>query len=387
MIQRAKLFFAHHPAIFIILLFSSLIMSTSKALLAQDKPQVRIGGALRFNYNLSTWKPDQMSRGGDFGYDLFRVNAKVAYKGFHLDAEYRFYSTDFGGGMLKQGWIGYEIDSINSLHLGLTQVPFGIQQYNSNNWFFNISYYIGLEDDHDMGIKYLRNTEKYELQLAYFKNAEELRFGNDSPHSYSRYSYDVTGRNKEVHQGNAKFKYRFGKTNNSSISASVMVGGLYNLVTKKFGNHNAFALAYEGQFGQFTLKGQVATYAINPNDSIAYVNVIEMGAYGAPYNVASKGELYTVSTAYGFLIKRGFLDRITVYNDFGIIQKRESEFGSSVMNVTGALFQAGYIYTYVDFALGYNQAWLGPVWTDAFAQGDPNAKFHLRFNINFGFYY
>jgi hypothetical protein len=49
--------------------------------MAQDKPEIKIGGALRYNYNMSSWKEGQKKRGGDFGYDVFRVNAKGAYKG------------------------------------------------------------------------------------------------------------------------------------------------------------------------------------------------------------------------------------------------------------------------------------------------------------------
>jgi hypothetical protein len=39
----------------------------------------KIGGALRYNYNMSSGKKAR-KRGGDFG-DVFRVNAKGAYKG------------------------------------------------------------------------------------------------------------------------------------------------------------------------------------------------------------------------------------------------------------------------------------------------------------------
>jgi len=67
------------------LMFSSLLGFC----LEQDKPKIKIGGALRFNYNISSWKPDQVKRGGDFGYDVFRINAKANYKKLSLNAEYR----------------------------------------------------------------------------------------------------------------------------------------------------------------------------------------------------------------------------------------------------------------------------------------------------------
>jgi len=58
--------------------FSSVIFSD---LTAQKKPEVDLGGALRFNYILSSWKPEQKKRGGDFGYDMFRINAKALLAG------------------------------------------------------------------------------------------------------------------------------------------------------------------------------------------------------------------------------------------------------------------------------------------------------------------
>src|SRR6056297_1628215 len=84
----------------------------STNLMAQESPEVDIGGALRFNYNLSSWKPEQKNRGGDFGYDMFRINAVAAYRGIYVNAEFRHYSEAFGGGMLKQGWFGYKFDEI-----------------------------------------------------------------------------------------------------------------------------------------------------------------------------------------------------------------------------------------------------------------------------------
>ncbi|MGX1023777.1 hypothetical protein [Psychroflexus sp. MBR-150] len=66
-----------------------LLFINPSIILAQDKPVVDLGGALRYNYNLSSWKSDQKERGGDFGYDVFRINTDVEYRGIRLQAEYR----------------------------------------------------------------------------------------------------------------------------------------------------------------------------------------------------------------------------------------------------------------------------------------------------------
>jgi hypothetical protein len=61
-----------------------------------------------------------------------------------------------------------------------------------------------------MGVKFT-HTDKNGIIVSFFKNAEELRFGNNSDVSNSRYSYDVASidldgdgvldlRNKEVNK-------------------------------------------------------------------------------------------------------------------------------------------------------------------------------------------
>ena len=364
------------------------IAAITNSVYAQEDPEVSVGGALRFNYNLSSWKPEQKNRGGDFGYDMFRINANAAYKGIYLNAEYRFYSEAFGGGMLKQGWFGYRFSEKDELQLGLTQVPFGIQQYNSNNWFFNLSYYVGLEDDHDMGIKYIHLGENTEYHLAFFKNAEELRFGNDTEISPSRYSYDVAGRNKEINQFNGKFVYKFGGDVLQRIGVSGQYGSLYNLDSEEKGDHYALALHYEATYHNWNLKAEAMNIAHNPaNTSGNSREVILMAAYGAPYEVAADFNMYTLTLARNVPVDWGPVSALQFYNDFGYMQKQEDNFEDSAMNVTGVLVTAGNIYTYIDYAAGLNHSWLGGNYIDDFSRGTAGAKWEARFNINIGYYF
>lgn len=85
----------------------------------EEKPYLKLGGAVRFNYNLSTWKEDQLERGGDFGYDMFRINVESRYRNIKLNAEYRQYSQAFGGGFLKQGWFQYDFSERSQIQVGL----------------------------------------------------------------------------------------------------------------------------------------------------------------------------------------------------------------------------------------------------------------------------
>ena len=378
----------------------STVYAQEKESEAPEKPQVTIGGALRFNYNLSSWKDGQKKRGGDFGFDVFRINAKAKYKEVKLNAEYRLYSKGFGGGMLKQGWIGYDFSKQNNLQIGLTQVPFGITQYNSHSWFFGLNYYIGLEDDHDMGVKFTHKGKQWQYAFAFFKNAEELRFGSNSDVSDSRYSYDVASididgdgildlRNKEVNQINGKVNYIFGnKKRKHKLGASLQYGGLYNLETEETGNHYALAAHYELEVGNFDLKAQISTYKYNAKNSAGEpTDIIAKTAYGSPYLTASEATTYTFGIAYSIPVDWKPISSLQVYNDFGFMDKAVRSFEDSFMNVTGVFVTAGNVYTYLDFAAGKNQPWLGPVWTTALANGTPNANWEMRFNINIGYYF
>ncbi|GAB3008404.1 outer membrane beta barrel protein [Cyclobacterium sediminis] len=372
----------------ILLSFIFMVETTLYTADAQEVPEVAIGGALRFNYNLSSWKPAQKRRGGEFGYDLFRINAKAAYKGINLNAEYRLYSNAFGGGMLKQGWFGYHFDETNEIQLGLTQVPFGIQQYNSNNWFFNLPYYVGLEDDHDMGIKYRHTGDKVEYQLAFFKNAEETRFGNTTEITHSRYAYDVAGRNKEFNQLNGKFIYKFGKQLKHRLGVSGQYGRLFNLDTEETGNHYGLAIHYELTYNDWNIKTEAMNISNNPANAAGISrDEISMAAYGAAYNVAADFNIYTFTIARNIPVEWDPISSLKIYNDFGYMQKKKEDFDDSIMNVTGLLITAGNIYTYIDYAAGLNHSWLGGNFVDDFSRGTPEAGWEARFNVNIGYYF
>lgn len=238
-----------------------------------------------------------------------------------------------------------------------------------------------------MGIKYVYTDKHWEFALAFFKNAEELLFGSDTEVTDDRYAYDVAGRNKENNQINAQFFYKWGNSVKQKAGASAEFGQLYNLDTKRNGTHFAFAAHYELYWKKLSLKSQIATYAMYPKNTLGETNsTVEMTAYGAPYIVASKANIYTIGAGYTFPVKWGPIKSIQIYNDFGWLQKWNKSFHDSFQNVTGCMISSGPVYTYIDYALGKHQAWLGPDW-DAFGPGLGSNSWHARFNINVGYYF
>lgn len=372
-----------NKARFLVLLF----VIFSLTIYSKDSSHIRLGGALRFNYNYSDWIDEGKKLGGVFGYDVFRLNATGGYKDLIFDAEYRYYAPASGGGMLKHGWMGYRFNSEHQVQIGLNTVPFGIMPYNSSNWFFSINYYLGLEDDADMGIKYSYLNDDWSLDVAFYKNSDILAFHSTDGIVTSRYGYDIAGRNKEVNQGNLRIARRWGGLFLHEIGASAQIGGIYNIDTREIGSRSAFALHYVLKHDGWNLKVQFSSYKMSPKNQDNINDQVEMAAYGANYNVASKADTYTLGVSYNLPVNKNILDDITFYNDIGMMKKDVSQMKSSYQNVTGMMLAMGPIHAYLDYATGKNHAWLGEEWTNAFAEGGKTNKWSARLNLNIGYYF
>ena len=239
----------------------------------------------------------------------------------------------------------------------------------------------------DMGIKYLYQGDTWDFTLAFFKNADELLFGSDNETSDDRYGYDVAGRNKEINQFNGQAFYKFGESTRQRLGGSAEFGQLYNLDTRKNGTHYAFALHYELTTQKVSLKAQLTTYAMNPKNGEGDDNeLISMTAYGAPYLVAAKANMYMLGAGYTIPVNRKFLKKIQVYNDFGWLDKQNNDYKDSFQNVTGCMLDGGPVCIYVDYALGKNHGWLGPDF-NGFGTGGESDSWHARFNVNVGYYF
>jgi len=362
---------------------------TDSSQVAKPKFETKIGGALRFNHNYSTWKPNQVKPGRDFGFEVIRLNIDAQYGRWGLHVDQRFYAQGFGGAFLKYGWFQYELNDNSHLKAGLLPAYFGVQQFNSHSWFFQLPFYLGFEDDHDMGASYSLRKGKVELDAGFYKNAEELQFSDNSPISDARYNYDFAGENKEVNQVNLRFNYILDKDKNHRIGTSLQYGGIWNIETQNIGSHGAMAIQYEGRVKRWNLKAQALSYDNRPENTPGMSrDVIAMTAYGAPYNTAARADIYSVGLSYTQPIKNSqSFQSIEIYSDYSYMDKSVAEWEDTQMWVTGLLISAKPMYIYIDHARGLHQPWLGPQWTDALSTGDPSNSWESRTNINLGYYF
>ncbi len=138
----------------------------------QKEPEssVNFGGAVRVNYTYEDYDDDNADRGGDFDFDLFRIDVSGNYQDLIFSAQYRWFEYM---NVIQHAWIGYNFDDKQQGKIGVTQVPFGMLTYASNNYFFSSNFYLGLEDDHDMGLNYTYKGDNNQIDFAFYKNDEQ----------------------------------------------------------------------------------------------------------------------------------------------------------------------------------------------------------------------
>ncbi len=386
----------------------------------EEEDYLRIGGALRYNYVFTRYEGETFPLGtalrNDFTWDTWRLNFEGQTKGILLSFEYRFYPT-FNTHFIHHGWLGYNFTDKDQLQLGVSQVPFGNLKYASHSWWFQTPFYVGLEDDYDIGIKWRRQMPKWDFHLAWYLLAEPR--GTSEPTfgalSAARYSYDVVPVPGESNLERNQFNLRAVRhIQNTSLGISLQRTGIFNLATENKGNQFAGAIHLDGTYNRWNLNTEYVYYKYSnvENDLGEALDVVQMGAFGfGTYDVAAEASMYVIGLSYSIPVKWGPISNITIYDDYTYTQKHqtlelngvETDFQPTQQNVLGALITAGSIYTYVDLAMGQNHPWITndfggtdlgtgnpEVYNEPLTNTnlpDENPAWNLRFNINLGYYF
>ncbi len=399
------------------LLFTTFLLFTFIFAQSEDnKDGIKFGGAVRYNTLWTNYESGANNLNPQMTWDTWRLNMDGSLSGIDLSFEYRFYPTS-GTHFIHHGYLGYTFSDDIYMKLGVSQVPFGISQFASHSYFFQGAYYLGLEDDYDMGIKFDFNlSEKMELSLAYYRQAEpegprfdgDVTFGNAGP---GRYSYDIVpgmgayvnsngepvmtqASLRELNQGNARLIYHINKNVEAGLSAQV--GGIYNSVLDKSEIGTAFAAHLVGDFGRLNIKLEYVDYNYRAKaDDGQHLDVVQMGAYGFLYDggegytggVAAKGAIYMAGIAYTIPVKFRPVSSIQPYVDYALIDKANENFHNTQQLVPGFLISAGPVFAYVDYPMGKNQPWFTESFGKGLGSGVENPDWNKRFNINIGYYF
>lgn len=347
-------------------------------------PELNIGGALRLNYSYKDYDDQNKDRLGDFGFELFRLDADITYKDIFLLVEFRWYS-DFNA--IRRGYFGYRVTDQTSFQIGIHQVPFGMIPYASHSFWFNATYYLGFEDDYDAGIKIIHDNQQWNLQAAFYKNPEYT----DSER-YGRYSFDLVTdeiqTNEEINQFNlrAVYKWRLNDHFLMNVGASAETGQIYNKTTEKKGSRHAIALHSNMFYKKWNFQLQWINYEFNPENPEGLSDkTVQFGAFMFPFLVSSKANVYSLNVAKQIDINGKYLDHIKLYLNTSMVEPKIDFGSSSKQIVIGTTLIKRGLYAYFDCIFGQNMWFSGGPGIGLSHPEDQN--WNSRLNINLGYYF
>jgi len=353
---------------------------------AAKDASIKVGGAVRFQYGIKDYDEDDKDRGGDFDFDVFRLDFNGTIGDITLSAQYRWYQYMDA---VHHAYVAYQFDENWQGQVGITQVPFGNLTYNSNSFFFSTNFYVGLEDDYDAGLSFIGDYDKHDIRIAFFKTDEMGGIDGYVGDKTGRYSYDIVGtRNPgegiydSPQQGladdstfNLRYAYKF---DSFEVGASLLSGGIEG-EDGNAGDHNAYAFHAKGNIDNFGVMFQYTDYEYDLDDGSDFVTV---GAYAFYDTIPASATIYNLNLSYSLPVEIGPITNLTFYNDYNLMTDKSGDLKEdTMMNVTGVMVTSGNLYTLIDFAIGQNQPFLG-----GSLAGDSDET-NSRLNINFGYYF
>ncbi|MEA5445111.1 hypothetical protein VCB98_04660 [Gammaproteobacteria bacterium AB-CW1] len=364
-----------------------------------------LGGAAWLNFEYSSFNDQQKDRLGDFRFDLIRIEARGSSGPWEISAQYRWYEYM---DVIHHAWIGYELESGAQIQTGISQVPFGLQPFASHSYWFGVPYYLGFEDDYQAGIKYVNQTGDWDIQAAYYPNPALA-----TPSSNDRYAWNIVTNtdlaagadfegdfspfeeqaNRQNDQLNLRLAREVGSDSSfpTELGLSTQYGRLYNEITEDHGDHWALALHSRSRFGAddaWGLELEWISYGFNPeNPDGTSDDAVLFGAFLFDSLAAAEGDIYVANLTREFNVDWGPVSHLTCYLNYSVLDKAPSGWADSKLHTTGCSITAGPTFTFVDIIRGKNHNFMGVDPVTAFAQGDPNADWETRFNINIGIYW
>ncbi|WP_076413494.1 hypothetical protein [Shewanella sp. UCD-KL12] len=361
-----------------------LCVSSFNLMAEEQQDGIDVGGTVRVNYAYKDYSESSKDKLGDFTFDMAAIKFNGKLGDWGLASEYRFFD---GWQALRFGYGYYDISPEWQIQVGVNQVPFGNPGFISNSFWFGMPYYLGFEDDYDLGVKGAYKSGAWGTEVAFYKNAE---YGASRSDRYSTdlYTGVVNGTeysNEETNQFNLRQMYEMNYDGGSTaLGASVEYGQIYNSKTGNNGDRYAVAIHVDSSYKGWNVQLQAMQYEYDAADA-ADSNKIAVAAYNWQYEIASKAQAYSVNFAKTLDTEWGSLK---FYNDFGIVTPDvdDEDFDTSYQNVTGCAVSSGPTYTMIDFILGKN---MYASTRDNGHVGLPEIgdSWDKRININFGYYF
>ena len=395
------------------LMAGALILSTSATARAEeDAPlgvfklgdgTLRLGGALRIRLDATLDAPKPTS---GISWDVAWLSVKYDSPTFFGALQYRFYggvnargysdTTHLGQeNYLTFGYVGYTLAKGHRIALGMNQIPFGILPWVSSSFYQTMANVIGLEDVHNVGIKYNYSANGLDINAAYYlrdggsyfgptKDANRYSIGFVQHESYVEGGTNTRERNQFV--GRVSYRFTHGEQSSSEVGASGLYSQIQNLDSHETGSRLAAALHLVGNYGRFRTLAEAGLQRIDPRNADGNDSLVTLGGFGGSYNVATQGKYLSVDLSYSVPGSWAYISGVRPYLNYSVFAKDEAAFKTSHRFFAGASFSLyDRWWVAAEFRFGKNDPYTGS-YVDGLGVGGDDL-WHKAYFMNVGYYY
>lgn len=342
---------------------------------ASSDDSLELGAAVRLNVGWIDYQRSQRWSGVDF--ELLRIEARGSYGPLKFSAQHRWYD---GFEAVHHAWAGLSLDADRDVRVGIQQVPFGLLPYASQSFWFGSGYYLGIEDDYDLGVVWRDERGDRSWHAGVF-----LRDEYGTGRRFERYSFDVATTYvlpyREIEHLVMRHERRVaGDTWALAWGLSGVLGRVENRIDGRSHGHLAAAIHLEVSASSWTAQVQWAHYDYKvPGERIA------LAAFRFPFEIASKADVITANLFRDFDMSRSWIDSLRCYNNLSTTRASGMTRQHSWQNVTGCSIGKGPMFAYVDWIAGRNMWFVGGPGVGISEPGGD--RWRSRLNINVGLYF
>lgn len=375
---------------------------------APSPSPLHIGGAIRFNYVYKNWQPDHPN--GFFGLDTARLDVNYDDGQWLGSGQYRYNNFPKGQGdysqhFLHHGWVGMRFADKSTVHVGLDKIPFGLLPFASNNFYESIAFYTGFEDMYNLGVTYASKPGPVEWQVGFYpRDGGSYGGSSNTAGASNRYSFNIVSDDDAQGYGTgqkdterntlvARTAWHFGPAGKQEVGLSGLTGEIRNGAGDT-SRRNAVAAHYKGAFGPLGVMLEALRYSYHTRHTATQTyggldpnSFVMLGAFGYPYPVAAKGDIFVVNVSYDIAGSIGPFTGFKLYNDYSVLNKRVGGYKTSQQNVTGMSFSAGKWFFYADYMLGKHQPYMGPDFGGLGSTSPKHDGVNHRINLQAGYYF
>lgn len=351
-----------------------------------------LAGWLWFNYSIQPWRDTTLARYGNFEFNQLQLNGSASFGNFSMRFEIRFFSFMF---ILRQGWIQYAWKD-NAIQLGHLNVPWGRHLFSSSSWWFTLGWYSTVEDDYDYGVRYIKETDRYRIDVGYYAR-DQIGFADPA----NRWDSDLTPlgeqQNREVSslavRGIYKLSHRDGLR--SEFGAVVQAGLLPNVATNDMGYRWLAQLMYNGSYKGWRPVVQATRHEFRPNNPAEIdgvpvdSRVVRISQFGGYRDIAAKYWLMNFNLAKEIPFTRKYFNALVPYVEYSLFLKDEAAFPDSHLITVGMQIHLGPVWLWLDLLTGKNATFLNDsLANSALGAGANRAdRFEHQTNLQIQYYF